>query len=135
MEAEQLDAIEERANAATPGPWLPYSEERWCGVVTGERGEEVEVMVGQAVSEADAEFVAHAREDVPALVTEVRRLSGYLSPFQPGDPDPTPNDSERGACGVEHPDDGNPNRCTWELGHPERWSHVAGNGEIITAVF
>ncbi len=84
------------------------------------------------IADAKASLLADV---VPELTAEVSRLLAYLSPFQPMDPDPTPNDSEHGACGAKHPDDGNPNRCTWPVGHPERWSHVAGNGEIVTAVF
>ncbi|HSN19768.1 MAG TPA: hypothetical protein VLS49_03775 [Usitatibacter sp.] len=85
-----LDAIEARANAATPGPWRierdeldeSFSDEEqeqafprsigpiatWDHVLLGVKGEEVRQI------EADAAFVAAAREDVPALVAEVRRL-------------------------------------------------------------
>lgn len=50
----ELDAIEARANAATPGPW-------------DEPG-------FSALDACDARFVAHARTDVPRLIAEVRRL-------------------------------------------------------------
>lgn len=49
-----LDAIEARVAAASPGPW----------VITGDN----------PCSNGDGPFIAHAREDVPALLAEVRRL-------------------------------------------------------------
>ena len=73
-----LDAIEARVNAATPGPWWveqvgDFGVEsaviecvRWRGYLnTLHLGEDTPT----------AEFIAHAREDVPALVAEVRRLT------------------------------------------------------------
>lgn len=83
-----LDAIEQRAAAATPGPWWVvrdnadgfYGEDAYN--VHG--GENVAIAQGGPVEDggpdvgacdrADAEFIAHAREDVPALVAEVKRL-------------------------------------------------------------
>lgn len=79
-----LDAIEARANAATPGPWHDDHEqfegkELPC-VAVGDFGW---VCAGQNVpaydedseqGKADAEFIAHARADVPALVARVRQL-------------------------------------------------------------
>ncbi|WP_372352665.1 hypothetical protein [Streptomyces sp. KL116D] len=72
-----LDAIEARATAATPGPWCTDSWEIYKGAEY-EAGAE---WLGETCragemddSRADAEFVAHARTDVPALIAEVRRL-------------------------------------------------------------
>jgi hypothetical protein len=75
----ELDAIEARSNAATPGPWKSYLEGRdhKSGsdfIMTGEdanRGEDIELT---GVSHADQDFIAAARQDVPRLVAEVRRL-------------------------------------------------------------
>lgn len=68
MNDETLDAIEACANAATPGPWEHGGND---GLVWPER-------VGDPVSAStepeDADFIAAARTDVPALVAEVRRL-------------------------------------------------------------
>ena len=69
-----LDAIEQRANAATKGPWEMYRPHHASGfhsVIGGAGGTD---NLADDVLEADAEFVAHARSDVPALVAEVRRL-------------------------------------------------------------
>lgn len=67
-----LDAITTRANAATPGPWtfkhemvttLDY-DDVLGGNFGGEGG-------GYAIDSGEGEFIAHAREDVPALVAAV----------------------------------------------------------------
>jgi len=72
MNEEQLAEIEARCEAATKGPWSVYV----CGIrslgydVDGpEEGNR-----GQFERQEDAEFIARAREDVPALIAEVRRL-------------------------------------------------------------
>lgn len=79
-----LDGIEARANAATPGPWCTDSWEiyqgseyeagaEWIGETCRGRVE------GLAQDRADAAFVAAARTDVPALLAEVRRLRAELA--------------------------------------------------------
>lgn len=73
-----LDAIEARVNAATEGPWdaparllgLP------CTTVFGKERRHVLYHTG---GHEDASFIAHAREDVPALVTAVRERDEILS--------------------------------------------------------
>ena len=82
-----LDAIEQRANAATEGSWeydgcgeiiqhfsLP---EPWATVVSTDVACMAYCYGGSAAGverDEDAEFIAHARDDVPALLAEVRRL-------------------------------------------------------------
>ena len=66
MTALDLDAIETRANAASMAPWLHVGQ----GAIAG-----VGHTVARYVSKSDAQFVAHARTDIPALIAEVRRLS------------------------------------------------------------
>lgn len=81
-----LDAIETRANAATPGPWEEHADYgphfyaylrgpylRGVGTLNFGEGEE---------ADADREFVKHAREDVPALVAEVRRLRARVTDLE-----------------------------------------------------
>jgi hypothetical protein len=78
-----LDQIEARANAATPGPWEEYPEYgahfyaylrgpylRGVGTLNFGDGED---------AEADREFVKHAREDVAAMADEIRRLRAELA--------------------------------------------------------
>ncbi len=76
-----LDAIRQRAEAASPGPWA----------VNPVNGYQVKLNNGTGFLVAhthrltdnkdlrDAEFIAHAREDIPALVAEVERLRNELS--------------------------------------------------------
>lgn len=89
-----LDAIEARAEGAAPGPWMVIDPNEGTGVPPGWQvvndaflnppGDDedhawvaVELHTGD---QADAEFIAHAREDIPALAAEVRRLRGLVSP-------------------------------------------------------
>ncbi len=78
-----LEPIRARAEAATPGPWMAWRE--YHGPVTAWRicthdgnREVVAGDEGAIESGDDAEFIAHARSDVPALVGEVERLRGRM---------------------------------------------------------
>jgi hypothetical protein len=76
-----LDAIEARAAAATPGPWKIENDYCDCSDY-GCSHPPFAVAFGPFTSfentsdrhHADAEFASHARTDVPALVAEIRRL-------------------------------------------------------------
>lgn len=71
LTAEQLAEIKARAEAATPGPWKRFHMDRFS--INNEPLEKHICGVSQE-SEHDAAFIAHAREDVPALLAEVERL-------------------------------------------------------------
>lgn len=86
MTEQQLAAIEARANAATAGPWRadvgfstipdgpPEGVAVWCQT-PGSEGDAVVADLGDYTDgPANGAFIANAREDVPALVAEVRRL-------------------------------------------------------------
>ncbi|WP_265560780.1 hypothetical protein [Streptomyces hygroscopicus] len=84
---QQLDEIDARAKAATPGPWCTDSWEiyqgteyeagaEWIGETCRGRVE------GLAQDRADAAFVAAARTDVPQLVAEVRRLRARVAELE-----------------------------------------------------
>jgi len=88
-----LDEIEARANAATPGPWTyhdgcGYVEVPPYGAIEFKPGWERSVhflarvhnnhVEGEDGLGFDGAFIAHARTDVPALVAEVRRLRKLL---------------------------------------------------------
>jgi len=106
MNDEELQAIEARVNAATPGPWQTGSDlggvwkkvalqrglilqshiaesksrmfiEDYCGSLTMWDAWQDEA---KGREDRNAEFIAHARDDVPALIAEVRRLRALLSP-------------------------------------------------------
>ena len=70
-----LDAIRARADAATPGPWgfcIPHNRD-WPNpdpIFGATPGDEV----AWTRRNADWNFIAHAREDIPALLDEVDRL-------------------------------------------------------------
>ncbi len=84
MTHEELAAIEARCNRATPGPWRSMIEGRdhMSGssfIMTGApsaRGEDIELT---GATNDDQDFIAHAREDVPRLIAEVRRLRSLLA--------------------------------------------------------
>ena len=96
MDDKQLKEIEERCNAATLGPWISCVEGRDHDsgsnfIMTGSRstrGEDIE-LTGATI--ADQDFIAHARQDIPQLVEEIRRLKNMLSELSHC-PIQTPND-------------------------------------------
>lgn len=89
-----LDAIDQRWAAASPLPWAFYNDDLWRGATAeqlatydtaAERGDDPEwpegadqVFHGDPKVAADAEFIARAREDVPALTAEVRRAHALI---------------------------------------------------------
>lgn len=72
-----LKAIEARANAATPGPWMPDAT---YGSITAPNGADPRgdaeyygaQLVAESCAKADQAFIANAREDVPALLSALR---------------------------------------------------------------
>lgn len=98
---EELDAIEVRARAATPGKWVtddyaamvraenPYShgdmhvaDIRGWGHLTGLGACAMSEEKAFEIQLANAAFIAAARTDVPALVNEVRRLTEIVSAME-----------------------------------------------------
>lgn len=85
MTNEELDAIEARANAATAGPWSwqidnasgTHANVREPDFADGTPGNHI-IFMGHP---GTAEFIAHAREDIPQLAAEVRRLREALGYF------------------------------------------------------
>lgn len=74
MTDEQINEIEARANAAQRGPWTvgypdrPSANRAW---VDGPHGWDI-VDRDCAYDIGDAEFIAHSRADVPALIAALR---------------------------------------------------------------
>jgi len=83
MDQTRLDAIRARCEAATPGPWnaidkgntVPSYAIRHFAV--GEKC--VNVASGISPKTGDADFIAHARTDVPDLLNE--RVLWYPSKY------------------------------------------------------
>lgn len=81
------EAIKARVEAATRGPWVsPWDDpDPDAAALRTEDGLEVVGVLQYdahpylAVLAADADFIAHAREDVPKLIAEVERLESYIA--------------------------------------------------------
>lgn len=69
----RLDEIRERLEAANPGPWEVVDSRNGLGfgIVSNDSSAEW----AGAIWRAEAEFIAHAREDIPFLLGEIERLS------------------------------------------------------------
>ena len=87
MTREQLDAIRARVEAATLGPWEAVTPKRYaavrsdaerCYVYTQGKIPADTHPDTVARQQRDAQFIASAREDVPALLAEVERLRAEL---------------------------------------------------------
>jgi hypothetical protein len=86
MTKEDLQIIKDRCNATTVAPWvasiegldhesgssfimtgIPKGEDIW----QAKRGEDLEI---SGATNADLDFIANARQDIPALIAEIERL-------------------------------------------------------------
>lgn len=79
MPDEEIAAIRARVAAATAGPWF-YDAKR--GSIETERFAD-DVVAGDGwgdgvCNDADSEFIARARTDIPALLAEIERLRSLL---------------------------------------------------------
>lgn len=82
-----LDAIEARANAAPPGPWTQHGERAyWPQGIYGPTANITGITWdgGQTPESAWAtsDFIAAAREDVPALVAELRAARAVITDLE-----------------------------------------------------
>ena len=84
---EELDEIEQRAHVASPAPWEAFIEARdhtagedfirTGGFDDAQPDMYIQHYLGASsvrVPAADLDFIAHARQDIPRLVAEIRRL-------------------------------------------------------------
>ena len=92
MTKEQLQAIKDRCEAATPGEWayfrnkyddyklsVPLPDTNWTYPLVS-----LEPNQGQFIYDNidnDLTFIAHARKDIPALIAEVERLTAPMKPI------------------------------------------------------
>lgn len=82
MNVEQLESIKERAEMATSGPWFKGAERY---VESNIRDTDDGEWTADNIAETntnnpfDAEFIAHARDDVPELVATVEKLYERLA--------------------------------------------------------
>ena len=78
----EIQAIEARLEAATPGPWdfetIPETGESRVVVFSNTGDPMLDVSVApHGVRAEDAEFIAYAPEDIRALIAEVKRLEAW----------------------------------------------------------
>ncbi len=91
MTKEELQIIKNRCNETTIAPWVASVEGRdhesgssfiMTGIPEGEdiwqtkRGEDLEII---GATNADLDFIAHARQDIPALIAEIERLKKIIN--------------------------------------------------------
>lgn len=86
MTREEIEAIRQRCEAATPGPWVVAGRGS-VDMLTGKRDwcqlERVMHPWKCFHRWEDAEFAAHAREDIPNLLADRRELVGLLKECEP----------------------------------------------------
>lgn len=75
MKEAELQAIKERADAATEGPWEYDDKGDNCINAPG-------FEVCTDIMWYDAEFIAAARQDVPKLLAEVERLKSKIETYE-----------------------------------------------------
>ncbi|MGN7387780.1 hypothetical protein [Sporosarcina sp. SAFN-015] len=81
LTTQDLEAIRKRAEAATVGPWKYNDQHGYLAPVTPQR--EICAITNEITRYYDAEFIAHAREDIPALLAEVERLRDEIESHAP----------------------------------------------------
>ena len=74
LPSSEIEKIKERCERATHGPWKSYVEGR-----DHTSGSDFIMTAGadiylQGASVADQDFIAHARQYIPALIAEIERL-------------------------------------------------------------
>ena len=89
MADNDLSEIEARVAATTPGTWTylrpRHNEARWI-VHNGDSSADVI----STENEADAAFIAHAKQDIALLIEEVRVLRAYLNRLDLPSTEPPP---------------------------------------------
>ena len=83
---ERLNEIEARTRHATDGPWKSMVIDAnnaavWAGGNTVFTSQRIGRVNRNTEPVSDAEFIAHARQDVPALLAEVKRLRTALKDY------------------------------------------------------
>jgi hypothetical protein len=111
-ERVDLDAIEARASAATEGPWLvEEADDVWELYAQRDRTHHGYKLAkcmksGQPYAEywpneRDAAFISHARQDIPALIAEVRSLRAQVAALAGERADETSVFGKYGNCPVQ----------------------------------
>ena len=81
MNNADIKQIKERCERATKGPWISFVEGRdhtsGCNFIRTD-GNDIE-LTGASIDDQD--FIAHARQDVPALIDEICRLKKIMDDY------------------------------------------------------
>jgi hypothetical protein len=85
-----IDAIEERSKAATPGPWKLWDGCSWRRFGSETTGQTIIEPVKArsdghpdlSLREEDAEFVCASRSDIPSLIAEIRKCRSKIEAAQ-----------------------------------------------------
>ena len=76
-----LEAIKERTNSATEGPWVydgDVNQDYSLATKTGpHEWERTGIIPGEYVRPNDAEFIANARTDIPKLITALEAFERW----------------------------------------------------------
>ena len=83
MKRVDLEALKAREKAASPGPWegadgqITAHSDKSCVKQKGAFDWVLSMQISNCPNwKADEEFIAHSRQDIPALITEVEALRG-----------------------------------------------------------
>lgn len=76
-----LEAIKARVEATTPGPWAVDED----GHIAGDVDRFDPQFVASTVGGSNAQFIVHAREDVPALVAAIEAVVAMHQECDTGD--------------------------------------------------
>ena len=81
MTPEELEAIEARANKATEGPWAAHMDDFTVRVDASYIPAQRKIALCATGDNANCNttFIAAARQDIPDLIAEVRRLREELT--------------------------------------------------------
>lgn len=127
--ALDLEPIKERLDEATPGPWRVWRDPdptkvRATAVETawryGDIEGDTELITDYLPTDADATFIAHAPDDIAALIAEVERLRGQIEGLRAiidSHPDPL-------ECGKH--DDDDPVSCGWKIAYTQIVQQIGG---------
>ena len=77
MTEQEIREAEERAEKTTPGPWAVYPSGH-CGSEGRTYGVTPQFTDRGNMRKVDADFIAHARSDIPKLCAEIWRLKKVI---------------------------------------------------------
>lgn len=77
MNAEQLQVIKERVKKATKGPWIAVETRRGSWAIDS-KSETLFNYIALEIYKDNAQFIAHAYEDILTLIAEVEQLQNII---------------------------------------------------------